>query len=87
MGNAARGRELVASTGTYQQDKMIDSLDVIAWLEQERLAVARRGQCSGGCDHTSDVSHFATGRPVCPRTLQACQKRELQPLIDLYASL
>jgi hypothetical protein len=79
------GKRLVES-GRYG-DGMVDSLNVCAYLRQQRTRVRERGECESGCDRTCLVRHFATGRLVCPRTLEPCKSRRLGRIIGLFGKL
>jgi hypothetical protein len=84
--SAERGRELV-NAGQYQPPTMIDSLSVCAYLAQQRDLVATYGDCSGGCRESKQIEHPATGRVVCPRTLQACPRVRLALIVQQFESL
>jgi hypothetical protein len=73
MGSIERGRAINLS-GVQKPDKMIDQRDVCDYLDQQRELVAWSGKCESKCE-TELVEHFATGRMVCPRTLDACPQR------------
>jgi hypothetical protein len=77
------GREMVAR-GDYRPPSMVASMNIIAYLDQQRERVATRGQCEGGCDRTDLIEHYATARIVCPRTLQPCQSRRLAAIVQTY---
>jgi hypothetical protein len=83
MSNPARGELLVEMTGIYQQEKMIDNLDVLAWLDQNRRHAARTGCCPGGCMGKQMIPHERHGYAVCPMTYEPCQKRRLSRIIQL----
>lgn len=70
MGNAERGEMLVKQTGLYQHPKMIDCLDVIEWLKQNRAATEQRGCCCG----KQLVRHEVHGYAVCPMTYEPCRQ-------------
>lgn len=42
MGSAERGEMLVKQTGRYKHPEIIDCLDVIEWLKQNRAATELR---------------------------------------------
>ena len=78
--DAVRGKMLVQTTGIYQQEKMVDSLDVIDWLLANRDVCRQRGQCPGGCN-LDLVQHETHGHLVCPQTYEPCRKRRLSLII------
>jgi hypothetical protein len=78
--NADRGRQLVETTGTYQQDKMVDSMDVLEWIQQNRDHVSRHGCCPGGCER--QLIPHAHGYAVCPQTYEPCQKRRVDLILQ-----
>jgi len=76
-----RGELLVRYRG-YVHPRMLDALDVCAFLRAERVRVDRRGKCSV-CDCKSPlISHYATGETVCPNTLRACPPRQLNSIVS-----
>jgi hypothetical protein len=81
MHDATRGAELVNRTGVYQHARMLDCLDVIAWLEENREHAAKYGCCPGGCDRQL-VVHETRGHAVCPLTYDHCQRRRLSLLVQ-----
>ena len=83
MSDAVRGELLVKITGIYQQEKMIDKLDVLAWLLVNREQVERTGCCPGGCTNKQLVPHEVHGYAVCPLTYLPCEKRRLSRIIQL----
>lgn len=85
-GDVERGRQLVRE-GRYDSEKMVDFVDVLAYVRQQREIVGWRGECGGGCDGVGLVQHHVTGQAVCPRTYQPCERRRLSLLVDLYGSL
>lgn len=70
MADAVRGELLVKQTGLYQQRKMIDALDVIEWLKQNRSAAELSGCCCG----RQLVRHETRGHEVCPMTYEPCRQ-------------
>ena len=82
----ASGRAINHS-GIQKPDGMIDCLAVLDYIRGQRHRVARSGGCETGCDHTRLVKHFATGRLVCPRTLEPCPSRRLGQLVGLYSNI
>jgi len=83
MIDATRGEMLVKTTGIYQQEKMIDKLDVLEWLQVNRTHVERTGCCPGGCMDKQLVPHEVHGYAVCPMTYLPCNKRRLSKIIQL----
>jgi hypothetical protein len=81
--DAIRGAELVRSTGIYQQNKLGDCLDVIAWLDVNRAHADKHGCCPGGCDREL-VQHETRGHAVCPLTYDYCQQRRLSLLVQQF---
>ena len=79
MSNAERGRQLVQQTGKYQQETMIDTLDVLEWLRENREQRDRTGCCPGGCNR-QQIPHLH-GYAVCPMTYEPCQKRRLDLIL------
>ena len=70
MSDARRGQMLVETTGIYQQDKMIDQLDVIAWLQENRAAIS---ECKG----CKLIPHeMKEGVMVCPLKYEECDRDE-----------
>lgn len=80
--NADRGRQLVEQTGKYQQDKMVDCMDVLEWIQQNRDHVSRHGCCPGGCERKELIEH-CNGYPVCPMTYEPCDKRRLDLILQM----
>ena len=78
------GREINLS-GIQKPDTMTDCLAVADYMREQRELVVWSGQCETGCDYTRLVKHFATGRLVCPRTLEPCPARKLGRLVGLYS--
>lgn len=79
--DAARGETLVRETGIYQQPKMIDSGDVVAWLTVNREHCSRHGSCPGGCVQEM-VRHETHGYAVCPKTYEPCGRQRLALIIQ-----
>ncbi len=82
MSDPNRGKWLVETTGIYQQKKMIDKLDVLAWLQVNREHVQRSGCCPGGCGKEL-AQHEVHGYSVCPMTYEPCEKIRLSRIISL----
>lgn len=74
MADAARGEMLVKKTGLYQHRRMVDCMDVIEWLKQNRAAASESGCCPGGCDGKQFVLHQTRGHAVCPMTYEPCKQ-------------
>lgn len=90
LGDAVRGRALARqeiAAGRLpgvELDKMLDRLDVIAYLHEQRARVQAVGECSGGCGQTEEVPHSVQPVRVCPHTLQPCLARQVQPIVNLF---
>lgn len=68
------------ATGIYQQAKLIDKLDVLAWLQVNREHVQRHGCCPGGCQGKQRVKHEVHGYAVCPMTYEPCVKTKQEEI-------
>jgi len=81
--SAARGENLVRTTGVYQQDTMTARVAVVNWLVANRTVADRCGECEGGCDEKQMIPHETHGYAVCPLTYLPCKKRRLSKIIQL----
>ena len=85
VGRKALG-ELVATGGEAPRGIWANFCSIQV-LQSERNRAADCGQCSRGCDATALVHHPYNGLDVCPHTWEVCEKRNLQPLLDIYGEL
>lgn len=81
------GSEILAANNYQRDGRHLPDMHVVAYLEQQRERVRRFGQCSAGCDCTDIIPHYATGRDVCPHTLQPCTARQLSPILATYGPI
>ena len=70
--DASRGWKIHQAAGYRKPNLMIDASHVVAYLYEQRKRVADSGQCVGGCERTEQIEHYATGKRVCPHTMEEC---------------
>jgi hypothetical protein len=70
--SATRGESLVNETGVYHHAKMGDSMDVLAWIHENREYANTHGHCKGGCNREL-IQHETKGHSVCPLTYEECK--------------
>lgn len=81
-----RGARL-CDAGNISPDRHRDAVAVIEYWHSQREAVARRGECTGGCAAWKLVELGWRKEIVCRQTGEPCKRSSLAAIVELWSKI